>query len=119
MKKDLEYYLSIGMDYKTATYFATGRRTIKAVYPNDDFTLTIHFDNGEIRLLEMKDAIQPGTVFEVLEDINVFRRVYLDEQHTISWDKDPTVDSNEVWDNKIDICPDFSYINSVPINPDT
>ena len=47
MSKSVEYYLSKGYDKKAAEYFASGRRRIVAVVPNDDFTLTISFDNGE------------------------------------------------------------------------
>ena len=50
MAKSVEYYLSKGFDRKTAEYFAAGRKTITGVVPNDDFTLTISFDNGEKRL---------------------------------------------------------------------
>ena len=46
---------------------------------------------------------------------SVFQRVYLDEYGAVSWDIDPSVDSRKVWNNKIDLCPDFSYIDSVPL----
>lgn len=35
---------------------------------------------------------------------------------TISaWDIDPNIDSNKVWSNKVDLCPDGCYIDSVPV----
>ena len=45
-----------------------------------------------------------------------FRRVYLDESGSVSWDIDPNVDSNVVWNNKVDLCPDGCYIDSVPVH---
>ena len=27
----------------------------------------------------------------------------------------PNVDSNEVWENKVDLCPDSCYMDSVPV----
>ena len=50
-----------------------------------------------------------------MKDYNVFKRVYVDSTHSISWDKDPNIDSEKVWSNIIDLCPDSSYIDSVPI----
>lgn len=47
---------------------------------------------------------------------NNFRRVYLDEDHSVCWDIDPNVDSNEVWNNKVDLCPDSCYVDSVPFH---
>ena len=115
MARTEEYYLSKGFDLPTAKYYANGRRKIVSVTPNDDFTLTLEFDNGEHRLLDVKPMLVKGTVFEPLCDITNFKRAYLDAQHCVSWDIDPAVDSETVWNNKVDLCPDSCYINSVPI----
>lgn len=116
MGKSVDYYLSKGYDRKMAEYFAAGRRKITGVTPNDNFTLTIRFDNGEIRLYDAAPLLQAGTVFAPFRDLKNFRRVYLDENHAIAWDIDPTIDSNVVWSNKVDICPDSCYVDSVPLN---
>lgn len=105
MANTLEYYLSKGFDRKTAEYFAGGRKRITKVNPNDDFTLTISFDNGEKRLYDMRPLLKKGTVFEPFIKLEDFRRVYLDDNHCISWDIDPNVD----------LCPDSCYIDSIPI----
>ena len=115
MAKTIDYYLSKGFDRKTAEYFAGGRRTITGVRANDDFTLIISFDNGEKRLFDVSPLLQKNTVFAPFADINNFRRVYVDDQHCIAWDIDPTVDSEKVWNNKVDLCPDTCYMDSVPI----
>lgn len=116
MKKSVDYYLSKGCDRKMAEYFAAGRRVITGVIPNDNFTLTIRFDNGEIRLYDAAPLLQPGTVFAPFRDLKNFRRVYLDDNHAIAWDIDPAIDSNVVWSNKVDLCPDSCYVESVPLN---
>ena len=47
---------------EVAAYFASGRRKVVSVTANNDFTLTITFDNGEVRLYDMHDELQ-GDVF--------------------------------------------------------
>lgn len=116
MCKSVDDYLSKGFDQRTAEYFASGRKTITHVLPNDDFTLTIRFDNGEKRLLDMKPVLKPGTVFAFLSDPDNFSRVYLDDCHSIAWDIDPSIDSKVVWNNKVDLSPDTCYMDSVPID---
>ena len=112
MSHSVEYYLSKGFDSKSVNYYANGRRKIIAVVANDDFTLTITFENNETRLLDMKASLKKGTVFEPFMDINKFKQVYLDDTNAISWDINPDIDSKVVWSNKVDICPDTCYMNS-------
>lgn len=114
MSKTVDYYLSKGFDRKAAEYFADGRKKIINVIANDNFTLTLSFDNGEKRLFDVTPLLKKGTVFEFLSDIENFRRVYLDDQNCVAWDIDPEIDSNEVWNNKVDLCPDSCYIDSIP-----
>ena len=92
----------------------TGRKHTINVVPNDNFTLTLTFDNGEVRLYDVAPIIKESTVFDQLRKIENFRRVYLDENNIVSWDIDPNIDSTIVWNNKIDICPDSCYVDSVP-----
>lgn len=115
MANTVEYYLSKGFDRKTAEYFVSGKKSIAGVIANDDFTLTIRFDNGEERLYDMRPFLKRGTVFESLTNIESFRRVYVDDTHCIAWDIDPNIDSNKVWSNKVDLCPDGCYMDSVPV----
>ena len=115
MKKSIEYYLAQGLDQKAAAYYAAGRRKITDVTANNDFTLTLTFDNGERRLYNALPLLQPNTVFAPFRNIDKFRSVYLDDQRCVSWDIDPSVDSNIVWSNKVDLCPDSCYMDSVPI----
>lgn len=119
MKKTVEHYLSVGFSQKLAEYFSAGRRRITAVFPNDNFTLSLSFDNGEKRIYNMAPLLLSGTVFAPLKELDIFRRVYLDDCNCVSWDIDPTVDSSLVWSNKLDLCPDECYVNSVPVQPST
>lgn len=116
MGKSVDYYLSRGYDQKMAEYFAAGRRRITGVVPNDNYTLTLTFDNGEKRLYNAAPLLQAGTVFAPFRELENFRRVYLDESHCVSWDIDPAVDSSVVWSNKVDLCPDGCYVDSVPLS---
>ncbi len=116
MQKNVEYYLEKGFDRAAAEYFAQGRRQIIHVKPNADFTLTLSFDNGEVRLYDVKPLLKSGTVFEPFSDIQNFRRVYLDDAHCVAWDIDPAVDSEKVWNNKVDLSSDTCYLDSVSIS---
>ena len=107
MPETIEYYLSKGFDRAAAEYFAAGRRKILSVKANDDYTLTLTFDNGEIRRYDVAPLLEPGTVFAPFRKMENFRRVYLDESGS---------DSNVVWNNKVDLCPDGCYIDSVPVH---
>lgn len=114
MEKNVEFYLSKGFDRRTAEYFAGGRKKITGVAPNSDFTLTISFGNDEKRNHDMRPLLKKGTVFEPLAKRENFFRVYVDDNHCVAWDIDPDIDSNKVWSNKVDLCPDACYIDSIP-----
>ncbi len=116
MGKSIEYYRAKGLDEKAAAYFASGRKQITSVIPRKDFTLILGFDSGESRLYDMNPLLQPGTVFAPLRQWENFRRVYLDQDHCVCWDIDPAVDSQAVWSNKVDLCPDSCYLDSVPFS---
>ena len=105
MPSSVEYYLSKGFDEKTARYFAEGRR----------FAVSVTFDNGEIRSFDATPLIKDGSVFAFLKDEDAFSRVYVDENHSIAWDKDPNVDSNVEWSNKVDISSDTCYLDGIPM----
>ncbi len=119
MAGDIAYYLSKGFDKPMAEYFASGRKRITAVVPNKDFTLTLDFDNGERRLYDCKPLLKAGTVFAPFMQFENFKRVYIDTEHCVAWDIDPSVDSKVVWSNKVDLCPDSCYVDSTPVRGGT
>ena len=115
MANTIDYYLSKGFDKKSAEYFASGRKRIVDVIANDNYTLTIRFDNGEKRLYDVAPLLKQGTVFKILSDKKIFSQVYVDEYNCIAWNIDPNIDSNKVYNNKIDLCSDVCYMDSIPI----
>lgn len=66
-------------------------------------------------MYDVAPIIEKGTVFEILNDLDTLKRVYLDEDNCVAWDIDPNIDSKVVWNNKIDLCPDGCYVDSVPV----
>lgn len=115
MNKKYEFYIEKGFEPKYASYFANGAHKIVSVVPNEDFSLTLEFDNKEKRVYDMKPYLKKNTVFENIMDLENFKRVYLDDTKNVSWDIDPTVDSNVVWENKVDLCSDVCYVESVAV----
>ena len=113
--KDVNYYLFKGLDLPMAEYFAAERKKIVDVVPNQDFTLTLTFDTGETRLYDCKPFLKEGTVFAPFRTYSNFCRVYLDSAHCVSWDIDPALNSDIVWNNKVELCPDTCYVESLPI----
>lgn len=113
MPNTVEYYLSKGFDSKAAHYFASGRRKPVSVIPKDSNRILITFDNLEHRLFDMTPLIKENTVYSILNNKSVFNRCYIDSEGSICWDKDPTVDSEKVWSNKIDLGADTCYLESV------
>lgn len=115
MKKNVDYYISKGFDKKTAEYFTEGRKKSIRVVPNNDYKLLITFDNKETRLFDVKPFIKKGTVFYALNDIKIFNNCYIDSNNSVCWDKNPNIDSEKQWSNKIDIGADNCYLESVPV----
>lgn len=83
---------------------------IVSVIPNNDYTLMLKFNNGEVKIYEMKDSL--FGVFEILKDISKFKQVFIDEHGNVAWNIDNNIDSNIYWNNRIDICKDAIYLDS-------
>jgi hypothetical protein len=116
MPNTIDYYLSKGFDRPMAEYFARGRKRLAAVAPQEDFTLLLTYEDGEQRVYDMKPLLEKGGVFEPFREYAAFQRVYLDDTCSVAWDIDPDIDSSVVWNNKVDICPDGCYVDSVPLS---
>lgn len=100
-------------DQKVKEYFLNGTRKITKVIPCDGYVLTLEFDNGEIKAFDMSDKL--FGVFEILKDKDKFKEAFIDEHGNIAWDKDKTVESKTVWNNRIDICKDSLFMASTPV----
>ena len=99
------------LDDKTKKYFENPRKLIK-VEADDVFCLHLTFDNGEVRIYNMENEL--NGVFSILKDKEKFQRVFIDEFGNVAWNIDDSVDSKEHWENRIDICKDALYMDSVP-----
>lgn len=73
-------------------------REIIKVEALEDYKLMLTFDNGEVKIKDMKPYLDKG-VFKKLKDINIFNNVKI-KFGTISWEND------------IDMCADSLYETS-------
>lgn len=78
---------------------------IKDVKPNADYTLTLTFDNDEIKVFDMKPYLKIG-IFKELKDRSLFNSVR------------PFLGSIQ-WKNGQDLCPDTLYLESSAKNQHT
>lgn len=100
------------LDEKTKQYFENPRKIVK-IEADEKFCLRLTFDNGEERIYSVKNELEG--VFSVLKDKEKFQSVFIDEFGNAAWDIDDSVDSKEHWENRIDICKDALYMDSVPV----
>jgi hypothetical protein len=71
---------------------------VKQVYPNNDYTLLLIFDNGEKGIFDVSPYLEKG-IFSQLKDWRVFNSVK------------PFLGSIQ-WGNGLDFCPDTLYLDS-------
>lgn len=72
---------------------------VKTVKPNPDYTLTLTFTNGEVKVFDVKPYLDKG-IFKELKDHHLFNSVK------------PFLGSIQ-WKNGQDFCPDTLYLGSV------
>ena len=56
------------------------------VIPTDDYCVYAYFNDGSVRLFNAKPLIEPGTVFEPLQNIDFFKSKLAVINDTIAWD---------------------------------
>ena len=96
-------------------YFAKGRRKLIGVESLEGHRLLLRFDQGERRILDMQPLLDAGGVFADIRSKERFDAVFLDEDGAVSWDRNPGLDSSLHWNNRISLCPDACYLDSVPL----
>lgn len=101
------------MDEKIKKYFENPKKLSK-IETDDMFRLHLTFDNGEERFYSMENKLEG--VFSILKNKEKFRSVYIDEFGNAAWDIDDSINSKEHWENRIDICKDALYMDSIPAN---
>ncbi len=67
---------------------------------NDDFTVTIWYENGLVKSLDMKPEIKEGTVFEPLKDLSFFKKGHKD-RIAIAWPGAIDLSPYFVWDASV------------------
>jgi len=72
---------------------------VRAVQPNPDYTLTLTFANGEVKVFDVKPYLDKG-IFRELRDKSLFNSVR------------PCLGSI-CWQNGQDLCPDTLYLEGV------
>ena len=100
------------VDENVKKYFENPRK-LEKVEADDNFNLYLTFDNGEYRIYKMENELDG--IFSVLKDKKKFQSVFLDEFGNVAWNIDDSVDSKTHWENRIDICKDALYMDSVPV----
>ncbi|MFZ1321955.1 MAG: DUF2442 domain-containing protein [Ignavibacteria bacterium] len=71
---------------------------IKSVKPNSDYSLVLTFNNGEVKMFDMKPYLDIG-IFRELKNLELFNTVK------------PMMGSI-MWINGQDLCPDTLYLES-------
>jgi len=78
---------------------------VKDVDPNPDYTLTLTFQNGEVKIFDVKPYLHKG-IFRELQDRSIFNSVR------------PFLGSIQ-WKNGQDLCPDTLYMEGKDLQTQT
>jgi hypothetical protein len=79
--------------------------SITDVASREDFLLQITFDDGEVRIFDLKPYLK-GSLFIPLRDRQLFAKVRVSKEiRGLSWP------------NGADLCADMLYLNSQPYRP--
>ena len=74
--------------------------SVKEVKPLDEYKLLVTFENGEVKLFDMKPYLNKG-IFMELKDLSLFKSA------KVNFD---TVE----WENEADIDPETLYADGIP-----
>lgn len=77
-------------------------RAIKKIIANDDYTLTVMFFDGKVKLFDMKPQIEKYEVFKPLENRTLFKKATADGGAVI-WNEDIDIAQEFVYDHGVDI----------------
>lgn len=83
------------MNNLDSTYFFP---QVLQVVPNEEFGLYVYFNDGSVRFYDMEPLLNPGTVFEKLRDISIFRSKLTILNGTVAWDINGNRDSRDCID---------------------
>ena len=100
------------MEIKVREHFENPRR-ICHVEATPQYQLLLTFDNGEIKRYDMREQLYG--VFAILKDEKKFMSAFVDECGNVAWDIDENNDSSSSWNNRIDLCKDMLYMESISV----
>ena len=72
------------------------------VIPTEEYTVYLYYDDGNVRLYDVKPLINTGGIFDELNDFNVFINTCTIMNDTLAWN---VAGNYNEWEC-IDICPD-------------
>jgi hypothetical protein len=65
------------------------------VIPTNDYKVYAYFNDGSVRLFDVRPLIKPNTVFEPLSDLHYFKETLAVINDTVAWDiggnRDPSL----------------------------
>ena len=82
------------------------------VFPQNDFTIILFYDNGEIKRYDCNWIQSESGVFGQIQELSRFKDLCTIMNGTLAWDISEKRDPY----NCIDLCPDTVYQDSVKIN---
>ena len=83
------------------------------VIPTDDYKVYAYFNDGTIRLFDAKPLIKKDTVFEPLEDLELFKEKLSVINDTVAWDMGGNRDARKC----IDLDPFVIYEQPIVADP--
>ncbi len=83
----------------------------------DNFKIVCHFENNELRILDLSKSINDKYAAKILSNENIFKTVKIGEFGEIYWsDMGEIKDINgKIKPCEYDISPEFAYLNSQPL----
>lgn len=80
---------------------------ILSFYPTKTFKLIMEFENGDYRLLDMREFLQneEGIMKDIINDVDVFMTAKLDD-----------VTGTIMWANDVDFDPEILYKSSISLD---
>ena len=72
--------------------------SVLQVVPTDDYQVYAYFNDGSVRLFDVKPIIQPGTVFASLENLGLFKKTLAVINNTVTWDMEGNRDPQKCVD---------------------
>lgn len=74
---------------------------VKTVKPKKEYKLYLEFDNGEVKVFDVKPFLSKG-IFKELQNPEIFNSVQVN-------------DGSVQWSNEADFCPDTLYLESASV----